>query len=565
MSFRTKLLIATATLVVFSLFSLGHLIRRETTIQLSEQFSERVSAIAALIQNELDAEGQTLRGQLSDLGEIIQADNRLRRALIQEQPDDRDFLIDYATRTMRLTALDIFQIQNDSGRVLSSGHFRNEFGRLRPGLADRLNSSPDSTALFATPTVDGTVMALTRSLELVIGPRRFAIVGGVSIGSVIARLNSDINLTVELVNPEEFESRPRRDTALTRIVPIAFIGEDVSRVGDARILITHSDAPLREVDERIDSRIMLFSGLTLVFALGLTLWIVRFISRPLDELAEKTARLDIDRLDVTFASKRQDELGKLSRLLDDLVVRLRTSTSQLRDVERKAAVGDLARQVNHDIKNGLTPIRNVFNHLADVSRDQPDQLETIFAERRQTIESSLEYLGGLAENYARLTPKMNNDPCDLNTTVRDVVTELADNGTKPSINLQLHDGLTNVLSDRVVLRRIIENLVTNAVDAAGVSGSVTVTTAPGDNTLTNATALLEIADTGAGMTEEQLERAFEDFFTTKQKGTGLGLSVVRRLVLDLGGTLGVKTEPDFGTCFRIQLPVTGTAKTGVAQ
>jgi signal transduction histidine kinase len=111
-----------------------------------------------------------------------------------------------------------------------------------------------------------------------------------------------------------------------------------------------------------------------------------------------------------------------------------------------------------------------------------------------------------------------------------------------------------VLADSLMLRRILENLVGNAVDSVTgrPGGLVTVSTEPtGDKRGVRIT----VADTGAGMTRAELDRAFDDFYTTKSGGTGLGLSIVRRLILDLNGTLRVETEPGAGTRMVFELPI----------
>ena len=111
----------------------------------------------------------------------------------------------------------------------------------------------------------------------------------------------------------------------------------------------------------------------------------------------------------------------MSRLLGDLAARLRTSTARVREAERRATVGDLARQINHDIKNGLIPLRNVMRHLAQVERDEPAALPAVFAERRQTVDSSIAYLETLATSYQRLSPPLDRRDCDLNALITDVV------------------------------------------------------------------------------------------------------------------------------------------------
>jgi signal transduction histidine kinase len=117
-----------------------------------------------------------------------------------------------------------------------------------------------------------------------------------------------------------------------------------------------------------------------------------------------------------------------------------------------------------------------------------------------------------------------------------------------------------VLGDSLLLRRILENLVGNALDSiAGRPGAtVTVSTEPAANGSNPTSVRIVVADTGPGMTQTELDRAFDDFYTTKAGGTGLGLSIVRRLILDLNGSLRVETAPGVGTRVVVELPGTPT-------
>src|SRR2546427_9842235 len=125
---------------------------------------------------------------------------------------------------------------------------------------------------------------------------------------------------------------------------------------------------------------------------------------------------------------------------------------------------DLARQVNHDIKNGLIPIRNVFRHLAQVAREQPERLGAVFAERQETVESSVSYLEGLAGNYARLYPEPALGTCDVNALVTELVSRLG--SSDPAVlRLELAHALPAVRTDPLVLRRTLENLGGDAPDA----------------------------------------------------------------------------------------------------
>jgi signal transduction histidine kinase len=123
------------------------------------------------------------------------------------------------------------------------------------------------------------------------------------------------------------------------------------------------------------------------------------------------------------------------------------------------------------------------------------------------------------------------------------------------LELQLAESLPTVLADAVVLRRIVENLVDNAVDALeSRPGRVTIATTLVEGGQEVTRVSLTVTDTGRGLSEEQQARIFDDFYTTKPEGTGLGLSIVRRLVMDLMGTVQVRSEEGRGSRFIIELP-----------
>jgi two-component system nitrogen regulation sensor histidine kinase NtrY len=236
--------------------------------------------------------------------------------------------------------------------------------------------------------------------------------------------------------------------------------------------------------------------------------------------------------------------------------RLRQGAIRIKDAERRATVGELARQVNHDIKNGLTPIRNVFRHLAQLVRDEPERLAEVFGERRSTLESSISYLEELASNYARLYPRSEHRPCDVNEIVLRVVSDLG-GAEHAALGTDLADGAV-VLGDPVSLRRVLENLVGNAIDSlGGRPGKVAVSTARAVDGSGAARVRITVSDSGEGMSGEMRARIFDDFYTTKKNGTGLGLSIVRRLVMDLGGTIDVESEEGGGSRFTVDLPGPG--------
>jgi two-component system nitrogen regulation sensor histidine kinase NtrY len=303
----------------------------------------------------------------------------------------------------------------------------------------------------------------------------------------------------------------------------------------------------------VDSWFLWTAIATGIAALVLASWLSSRISQPLVELATKTAALDLDRLDVRFEGGT-DEVGLLSRRLGDLASRLRNSTARVRDAERRATIGDLARQINHDIKNGLIPLRNVMRHLEQVEHDSPADLASVFSERHHTMDSSIAYLETLATSYQRLSPSPIQRECNLKALAEDVV-RASQGRENVKFTMQVESNLPTVVGDPVALRRILENLIANAVDSLeSKPGTVVVSAETIRRDSEHPWIRMVVADTGRGMTKEISRQIFNDFYTTREGGTGLGLSIVRRLVMDLQGSITVESEPGQGTRMIIEIP-----------
>src|SRR5207245_9284573 len=145
----------------------------------------------------------------------------------------------------------------------------------------------------------------------------------------------------------------------------------------ARIIVSHSLASLSALRRGVDGAFLAAVLLAGAIALLLGGWLSLRISRPITALARKTEQIDMDRLDVSFDSERAAEIGALTRLLGSMTERLRAGAAKLREAERRIAMGDLARQVNPDSENGLTPIRNVFRHFTETAATEPDRLTAV--------------------------------------------------------------------------------------------------------------------------------------------------------------------------------------------
>jgi signal transduction histidine kinase len=559
MSFRTRALLAmlAAALAPLALFAAG--VRDEIAGRIAAEHLERVAVTSAMIERELAREANEIGERLAALAASMPGDDRLRLALSRSAGVDRRYLLEYAGRSMRLTGLDALQLHDMAGRILSSGQFRNDFDRLEPELQAGMSAGGDSVLLAWFRTAEGPMLALTRRETVRLGDAELVLVAGRRMDRrMLERFASGGDLFVALEStgsPGESHSAEAgaRETGGLDIPILPAADARTAVPPTARLRIFQRGDPLADALRRIDRWFVAAVGLVAAAALALGVWLSVRLSRPLAELAETAGAISLAGSERIPGAARADEIGLIARRLTTMRRRLRSSAEALREAERRATVGEIARQVNHDIQNGLVPIRNVLRHLADVQERSPGELVSVFGERRHTLDASVGYLDALARRYARLAPRTESGPADLVAIAREAVSAAGADGAR--VRLVASEGVADVTADPVSLRRLLDNLVRNAVDSlTSGDGAVDVRITPARSAVR-----LIVADTGRGMSEAELTRAFEDFHTTKPNGTGLGLSIVRRLASDLGARLHVESAPGRGTTMTLDFPAVQAA------
>ncbi|HET9275488.1 MAG TPA: hypothetical protein VFN96_05395, partial [Gemmatimonadales bacterium] len=178
MTFRGRIALAVTAGAIIPLVLLGAGVRREMGRRLDAQAERRVEALVGVLRADLDAETGALRKRLRALAAGLESDTRFRLAV--GQGDDRRWLLDWAGEAMRAGGLAVLRVQDEAGRVLSSGHFRNEFDRLDPGSLRAILGAPGGRALVRFPAVEGEVLALAAADSFRVADRGYRLVGGVA-------------------------------------------------------------------------------------------------------------------------------------------------------------------------------------------------------------------------------------------------------------------------------------------------------------------------------------------------------------------------------------------------
>jgi two-component system, NtrC family, nitrogen regulation sensor histidine kinase NtrY len=261
----------------------------------------------------------------------------------------------------------------------------------------------------------------------------------------------------------------------------------------------------------------------------------RFLSNP---STDGTAELEVGgrRLSLQLASLGPDVRGVVLALND---------VTDVSRAERVLAWGEMARQVAHEIKNPLTPMRLGMQHLRRVYRDRRAEFDRTLDETSERILAEIDRLDTIARAFSRFAaPADQRQPLDrvnLAQTVGEVVQlyRLAEEGYEVRLSADPHAvGAARV--DEV--KEVMVNLLENARNAG--ARLVQVSVGPG---------LIEVADDGFGIPAELLPRVFEPRFSTTTSGSGLGLAIVRRLVESWNGKVEVESRSGQGTVVRVQL------------
>jgi two-component system nitrogen regulation sensor histidine kinase NtrY len=252
-----------------------------------------------------------------------------------------------------------------------------------------------------------------------------------------------------------------------------------------------------------------------------------------------------------------DEIGQLAQAFNHMTHELIAQREQLVQTERVAAWRELARRLAHELKNPLFPLQITVENLLRARETSPQQFDEVFRESTATLLAELQNLKNIVGRFSDFSkmPTPQLQLVDLNALLREVAqlfqAQLA-RGPATKVEWALAEDLPKIDADPVLLRRAVENLILNAMDAMPQGGTLLLNTAMNGD---GQRVVLEITDSGSGLTPEECERLFTPYYTTKQFGTGLGLAIVQSVVSDHGGTINVSSRKSVGTTFHIELPL----------
>ncbi len=288
---------------------------------------------------------------------------------------------------------------------------------------------------------------------------------------------------------------------------------------------------------------------------SLSIVIANLITKPISRMGQKLKDVTLDGNEA-LEWEGNDEIGQLVNNYNAMIVKLEKSTTLLRQSEREGAWREMAKQVAHEIKNPLTPMKLSIQHLMRVYESDPEQAAPLVKRMSKTLIDQIDGLVTISDefsNFAKM-PKASPEHLSLSALVQSVVDLFAAKQESDQLQIMAQMPAEEIFieADKNHLTRIFNNLIKNAIQSIPEDrkGEITVRLFKEKEGV-----FIQIEDNGEGIPESVQPKVFQPNFTTKNSGTGIGLAMTKNMVENAGGKISFQTEIGVGTIFKIVFPL----------
>lgn len=280
------------------------------------------------------------------------------------------------------------------------------------------------------------------------------------------------------------------------------------------------------------------------------LFVGNSVTQPIVAIGEKLKQVKLGKKNQPLTWENDDEIGALVSEYNKMIKELENSARLLAQSNRELAWREMARQVAHEIKNPLTPMRLSIQHLQRAYQTDPEQINRLSKTILEQIDN-LSHIASEFSNFAKM-PRAQNERFALDELVASVY-DLFKERDNMDILLDIRaETAIEVFADKKQMMRVFNNLIKNAIQAIPEerTGKINVVVERSEDLV-----IVKIEDNGVGIPEEKQSSIFVPNFTTKSSGTGLGLAMSRNIVENANGSIFFETEEHVGTTFSVELPL----------
>jgi two-component system, NtrC family, nitrogen regulation sensor histidine kinase NtrY len=584
-TFRLKLWIVFAATISLTVAAVTVAAYFSARAAFEELDSQRAQALVAQFRFELAARGRDIMDRVRRAAQAG-AIRRVSIDLSKGQPDPAGY-VEIAQELASAQALDFLELVAGDGTILSSAQWPARFGYKDEWMA-RQDLRREGAFLRRIDLPDGVAVGLLAAQPLQLGETSLWVSGGKRLDKeflaalslpegmrALLYLNLDAsfsaqNLTsttgvvAEAAELAGFIGQARlQNSELTKTIvwpgrgaeifhALPLLGEEQDLL--AVLLLGSSQHELGRLTSVI-RRIGLLAGVSGILLGLLASWAIsRRMTRSVAQLADGARRVASGDWAARVQVSSHDEIGHLAQIFNRMTSQLAEQRDKLVQAERVAAWRELARRLAHELKNPLFPLQITVENMQRARTHHPEEFDEVFREGTATLTAELANLKTIIGRFSDFSkmPPPRKEPVQLNDAVRQVL-RLFDAQLQAAGSVRTEVGLDETLdpvsADLEQLKRVLQNLVLNALDAMPDGGTLTLRTSRRGGAF-----CVEVSDTGTGLTPEERERLFTPYYTSKRHGTGLGLAIVQAVVSDHGGQISVESEPGKGSTFRIVLP-----------
>lgn len=293
-------------------------------------------------------------------------------------------------------------------------------------------------------------------------------------------------------------------------------------------------------------------GLLFLISTIIAVFFANYISEPVRMIKNKISDLQLGQSYDLLEWESNDEIGALVYEYNKKVIELERNAVRLVKSERESAWREMAKQVAHEIKNPLTPMKLSIQQLERVAKDKPDDLNERIKRTAKTLVEQIDSLTKIADefsNFAKM-PKAENKEINL-IPIIETTLDLYKEEEVEIIATNTCNDIATILADKDQLSRVFSNLIKNAIQAipSNIEGKINVLVTIKENNY-----LIEIKDNGSGISDDKKDKIFVPNFTTKTTGMGLGLAMVKNIIENANGSIWFETKEEIGTSFFIEFP-----------
>ncbi|HBI40220.1 MAG TPA: two-component sensor histidine kinase [Tenacibaculum sp.] len=325
------------------------------------------------------------------------------------------------------------------------------------------------------------------------------------------------------------------------------------RIGILELRIAQDNSNQKKELEEFLSRLSLVYGLMLVLAIVLAYFLSSYITRSIKTIAEKIEETRLNqRNEKIILNAASSEIIALVKSYNNMIDQLEESAIKLAKSEREEAWKEMAKQVAHEIKNPLTPMRLTVQSFERKFDPEESNIKEKVAEYSQTLIQQIDVLSSIASAFSDFAkmPKQNREKLN----VHDVVKHALDIFTEDYIEYISEETELYASLDKTQLIRIVTNLVKNATQA--MRNDETIPKIEVKVTSEGNSVKISVSDNGKGILDQNKELVFEPKFTTKTSGMGLGLPMVKKIIETYDGSINFTSTKNIGTVFNVILPKT---------